>query len=124
MGGGPYVFGISMAGASRVSSVALTLTYNPSVLRARTVQEGSFMRAGGASAPFTPQVDAASGRIDIVVVRTNDATGVSGTGTLGAVLFDAVAPGPANLTVTGSGSAPGGAALNLQFAPIPIVTVK
>ena len=123
VGGGPYTLPVSVTGASRLSSMSLTVTYNPAVLRVRSVQEGSFMRSGGVQAAFTTsQADA--GRIDIAVVRPGDSTGVAGTGLLAAILFDAVAPGPANLTVTGTGAAPGGAALSLQFAPVTAVTVK
>jgi hypothetical protein len=123
IGGGPYTVPISITGASRLSSMSLTVTFNPAVLRLRTVQEGSFMRSGGVQAAFTSsQADA--GRIDIAVVRPNDTTGVAGTGLLSALLFDTVGPGQANLTVTGTGSAPGGASLALQFAPIAPVTVK
>ncbi len=123
VGGGPYTVPISITGASRLSSMSLTVTFNPAVLKLRSVQEGSFMRSGGVQAAFTSsQTDA--GRIDIAVVRPNDTTGVAGTGLLSAILFDTVGPGQANLTVTGSGAAPGGASLGLQFAPIPTVTVK
>ena len=123
VGGGPYTLPVSVTGAARLSSMSLTVTYNPAVLRVRSVQEGSFMRSGGVQAAFTTsQADA--GRIDIAVVRPGDATGVAGTGLLAAILFDAVAPGPANLTVTGTGSAPGGAPLSLQFAPVAAVTVR
>jgi type II secretory pathway component GspD/PulD (secretin) len=123
VGGGPYTLPVSVTGAARLSSMSLTVTYNPAVLRVRSVQEGSFMRSGGVQAAFTTsQADA--GRIDIAVVRPGDSTGVAGTGLLAAILFDAVAPGPANITVTGTGSAPGGAPLPLQFAPVTAVTVK
>ncbi len=124
VGGGPYTVAISATDTSRLSSATLTLTFNPAVLRVRTVQEGSFMRAGGATATFTQSVDAASGRIDIAIVRPNDATGVAGTGLLSAVLFDAVGAGPANLTITGTGSEPGGRGLSLQFSPAPLVQVR
>jgi hypothetical protein len=107
-----------------VSGVTLTITYNPSALRVRAVQEGSFMRSGGVNATFTQQVDAASGRVDIAVVRSGDATGVSGTGLLGVVLFDAVGGGPANLAVTGAGTGPRGTPIPLVFAPVPTVTVR
>jgi hypothetical protein len=113
-----------VTGVSRLSSVTLTVTYNPAVLRVRTVQEGSFMRSGGANATFTQQADAAAGRVDIVIVRNNDSTGVAGTGLLAALLFDTVAPGPSNLTITGTATAPGGAPLPLQFAPPTSVTVR
>jgi general secretion pathway protein D len=124
VGAGPYTVPISIMGASQVSSVSITLTFNPAALRVRSVQEGSFMRAGGIGATFTQQVDAAAGRVDIAIVRPGDATGVAGTGLLGAVLFDAVGGGPANLTITGSAAAPRGTPLQLQFNTPPAVTVR
>jgi hypothetical protein len=72
--------------------VTLTVIYDPTRLRVRTVQEGSFMRAGGATVAFSQQVT--GNRIDITLARGGDSTGASGTGLLAAILFDAVAPGP------------------------------
>ena len=82
------------------------------------------MRTGGVQATFTQQVDAATGRIDIAVVRTGDTTGVAGTGLLAAILFDAVGGGPANLTVTGAAAGPRGTPIPLQFGAPPVVTVR
>ena len=82
------------------------------------------MRAGGAQAAFTQQVNPTSGRIDIVILRTADATGVAGTGLLAAVLFDAVGGGAANLTITGTATAPGGTPASLQITPVPAITVR
>ena len=124
VGAGPYTVPISIMGASQLSGVSITLTFNPAALRVRSVQEGSFMRAGGVAATFTQQVDAASGRIDIAIVRPGDATGVAGTGLLGAVLFDAVGGGPANLSITGAATAPRGIPVQLQFNQAPAVTVR
>ena len=124
VGGGPYTVPVSITGASMISGATLTITFNPSALRVRAIQEGSFMRSGGVNATFTQQVDAASGRIDIAIVRAGDATGVSGTGLLAAILFDAVGGGPANLTVTGAGTGPRGTPVSLVFAPVPMVTVR
>ncbi len=124
VGGGPYTVAVSATDAARLSSVSLTLTYNPTALRVRTVQEGSFMRAGGIVATFTQQVDAGTGRIDIAITRTGDATGAAGTGLLSAILFDAIAPGAANFTVTGTGSVPGGGSASLQFDAPPAVSVR
>jgi general secretion pathway protein D len=124
VGAGPYTVPIAMTGASRVSNVSLTVTFNPAVLRVRTVQEGSFMRSGGANATFTQQADPAGGRIDIAILRSADTTGVAGTGVLAALIFDAIGPGPANLSVTGTATAPGGAPLPLTFGPPPSVTVR
>ena len=124
VGGGPYTVAVSATNASRLSGMSLTITFNPSALRVRAVQEGSFMRAGGAQATFTQQVDAAAGRIDIAVIRTSDSTGVAGTGLLAAVLFDAVGGGNANLAITGTATAPGGTPATLQVTPVPVVSVR
>ena len=124
VGGGPYTVAVSATNASRLSGLSLTITFNPSALRVRAVQEGSFMRAGGAQAAFTQQVDAAAGRIDIVILRTADATGVAGTGLLAAVLFDAVGGGAGNLAITGTATAPGGTPAALQITPVPAIAVR
>ena len=124
VGGGPYTVAISATNASRLSGLSLTVTFNPAAVRVRAVQEGSFMRAGGVQATFTQMVDAATGRIDIAVVRTSDSTGVAGTGLLAAILFDAVGGGAANLSVTGTATAPGGTPASLQLTPISAVTVR
>jgi hypothetical protein len=124
VGGGPYTVPVQITGASQISSIALTVTYNPTVLRLRATTEGSFMRTGGTAATFTQQPDATNGRIDVAIVRTGDVTGVAGTGLLAALLFDAIGAGPANLAVSASATAPGGAPVPLQFAPVPPVTVR
>ena len=41
-------------------------------------------------------------------------------GLLGAVLFDAVAPGPATMSVSGTGMGPGGTPMGLQFRPVTV----
>jgi hypothetical protein len=124
VGAGPYTVPVSITGASQISSVSLTITFNPAALRVRVVQEGSFMRTGGVAAAFTQQVDGAAGRVDIAIVRTGDATGVAGTGLLAAILFDAVGGGPASFSVTGTAAGPRGTPVPLQFSPAPSVTVR
>jgi len=120
VGGGPYTVPISINGANRVSTVTVTVTYNPSVLRVSTVQEGSFMRQGGVNATFTHQTDATAGRLDFTLTRTADAVGATGAGLLAAVLFEATAPGSATLTPSGAATMPSGAAVPLQFSPVTI----
>jgi hypothetical protein len=124
VGAGPYTVPISITGASQISSVSLTVTYNPSVLRVRVAQEGPFLRSGGIQAQFTQQGDPSSGRLDLAIVRPGDSTGVAGTGLLAALLFETVGPGTANLAVNGSASGPGGTPVALQFAAVPLVTVR
>jgi len=118
VGGGPYTVPISISDASRISTVTLTVIYDPTRLRVRTVQEGSFMRAGGATVAFSQQVT--GNRIDITLARGGDSTGASGTGLLAAILFDAVAPGPVTLTLSGAATGPGGVSMGLRFTPVTI----
>lgn len=124
VGAGPYTVPVSVTGASQLASVSLTITFNPAALRVRAVQEGSFMRTGGLAATFTQQVDAATGRVDIAIVRANDQTGVAGTGLLATVVFDAVGGGTANLAITGAATDPRGTPVTLQFGSVPVVTVR
>jgi diaminopimelate epimerase len=67
---------------------------------------------------FSQQVN--GNRIDITLTRGADATGAAGTGLLAAVLFDAIAPGSATLTLSGSATGPGGTAMGLRFSPTTV----
>lgn len=119
--GGPYTIPISVTGASRLSTVSLTMTFNPQALRVRTIQEGSFMRQGGVNATFVPQVDGTIGRIDMTVTRPGDAVGASGTGLLGVMLFDAIAAGSSTFTVNGIATTPEGTPIPLSFTSASVV---
>jgi len=118
VGGGPYTVPLSVIDAQRLSTVTLTLIYDATRLRVRAVLEGSFLRAGGVSVAFANQVN--GNRIDITLARGADATGASGTGVLASVLFDAIAPGPVTMTLSGMATGPGGAAMGLRFTPVTI----
>jgi general secretion pathway protein D len=118
VGGGPYTVPLSITNASRLSTITLTLIYDPLKLRVRSVQEGSFMRTGGVSAGFSQQVT--GNRIDITITRVGDVTGATGTGLLAAVLFDAIEAGTTTLTLSGSATGPGGTAMGLRFNPVTI----
>ena len=118
VGGGPYTVPILINDAARVSTITLTLVFDPTKLRVRSVQEGSFMRSGGASVTFSQQVN--GNRIDITLSRGGDSTGASGTGVLAAVLFDATAPGAVTLTMSGTATGPGGVAMGLRFTPVTV----
>jgi len=118
VGGGPYTVPISISGATRITTITLTLTFDPAIVRIRSVQQGSFMNTGGASATFTQQ--AGNGRVDITLSRGADAIGASGTGLLAVVLLDALAPGSATLSLSGAATGPGGTAMGLQFRPVTV----
>jgi general secretion pathway protein D len=118
VGGGPYTLPITIANATRLSTITLTLIYDPLKLRIRMVQEGGFLRSGGGSTSFNNQVT--GNRIDITITRAGDLTGATGTGLLAAIQFDAVEAGATTLTLSGSATGPGGVAMGLRFAPLTI----
>jgi hypothetical protein len=120
VGGGPYTIPISIAGASRLSTVTISVTYNPALVRVRNVQEGTFMRQGGVAPTFVPNVNQAEGRIDIAIARPGDQTGASTQGLLAAFIVEPLAAGNGTFTVTGSGTLAGGGQAALQFVPVGI----
>jgi hypothetical protein len=120
MGGGPYTVPISVTNASRFSVVSLSLTFDPSLLRVRAVQEGSFLRQGGVAVTFTQQVDPGVGRVDISMTRIADNVGASGAGLLAAILFEPVSPGNATLSLSGVATTPQGGPVPLSFTPVTV----
>ncbi len=105
VGSGPYTIPISIAGATRLSTLTLSITYNPALVRVRNVQEGTFMRQGGATPAFSSQIDDKSGRIDIVITRPGDKTGASTAGLLAALLVEPLTAGTGSLGAVGFGDA-------------------
>ena len=79
------------------------------------------MMQGGHSPTFVPKVDAAAGRIDLVLSRPSGQAGASGSGLLGAVTFVAGSAGTAEITVTGVATSNTGQSVPLQFTPARVV---
>jgi type II secretory pathway component GspD/PulD (secretin) len=121
--GGPYLAPVAINNAQRVSTMSLTVTFNPQVVRVRNVQGGTFMRQGSTTVSFTPKIDAVNGRVDITIARVGDQVGATGAGLIASLLFDAVAPGSSMIQVSGIAAAPDGTPLPIQFSPIT-VTVR
>ncbi len=119
----PATVPISVFGASRISTVTLSLRFDPKILRVRLVQEGTFLASGGGTVTFAQQVDAASGRVDITLTRAGDAMGVSGDGVIASVVFDAVGSGISPLGLGGVVTGPGGLPVPVQFGQAS-VTVR
>jgi general secretion pathway protein D len=121
--GGPYTVPVMITGVSQLGTVTLTVTYNPAVLRAVSVSQGTFMQQGGVATTFVPRIDAQAGRIDIAITRTNDASGASGTGLLAGVVFQAIGAGTSPLGLSGVATTAGGQPISVQLVPAS-VTVK
>ncbi|HUL72359.1 MAG TPA: cohesin domain-containing protein [Vicinamibacterales bacterium] len=123
VGGVPGTVPVTITGVSQVSAVSLTITYDPAIVRAMSVSQGTFMQQGGMTPTFTQKIDAAAGRIDIAISRVNDASGASGTGLLVGLVFQAVAPGTSKITTTAVALNTGGQPMPVQV-PAASITVK
>jgi general secretion pathway protein D len=123
VGGPVYTVPVTITGVSQVGTVTLTLTYNPAVLKAESVNQGTFMQQGGLTTTFAPKIDAAAGRIDIPISRPAGANGASGTGLLAAIAFQAVAAGSSTVAVSGVVLTADGKPVTVQMVPAS-VTVK
>lgn len=123
VGGGPYTVPISVVGAQRLSTISLTITYDPAVLRVRSVQEGTFLQQGGVAPTFTHHIDPVAGRVDIAIVRTGDQTGATGSGLLAALVVEAVSAGQSPIGAAGVATDPSQGSVGLQLVPAT-VTVR
>jgi general secretion pathway protein D len=118
VGQGPYTVPLSIVNVSRLTTITLTVTFDPTLVRVRSVQEGSFMKSGGATTTFTSRNT--PGRVDMTITRSADATGATGTGLLAAIVVDAVAPGSATIALSGTGLGPAGTPMGLQFRAVTV----
>lgn len=123
VGGGPYTVPVTIAGAQRLSTISLSITYNPSVLRIRSVQPGTFLAQGGVTPTFTQQIDPGIGRVDLTCLRPGDQVGATGTGLVATLVFEAIAPGQSAITPAGVASNPEQGSIGLQLVPAA-VTVR
>jgi hypothetical protein len=124
MGGAPYSVPIHIVNVSQLGTATVTVTYDPAVLKADTVVQGTFMQQGGVTPTFSPKIDAAAGRIDIVVTRGPDQPGANGAGPIAGIIFKAVGAGTAKITVVGVATTPTGQAIPIQAGPPATVVVK
>lgn len=99
--GGPYSVPIMATNVSGLAAASITVEYNPAVLKATVVNQGTFMQVQGTRATFGPSIDNTKGRIDIALA-TNERTGVTGSGPLAAIMFEVIAPGTSPITISGT----------------------
>ena len=123
-GGPPYTMAVSASNVSQMGAVTLTINYDPKVLKATSVASGTFMSQGGVTPTFVPRIDETAGRIDIAVTRGGNAAGVAGAGTIAGIMFQAIAPGSAKVTLTGTAMNPAGQPLTVKMPAAATVVVK
>lgn len=122
--GAPYLVPISISNVSNLGAATLTVTYDPKVLKATGVSQGTLMTQGNVTPTFVPKIDEATGRIDIAISRGGTNTGANGTNMLAAVTFQAIGAGTSKITVGGTALTPDGKPIALQLPAPGTVVVK
>jgi general secretion pathway protein D len=84
-------------GVTNVASVAFDLVFNPAVIKCSSATVGAFLASGGGTVNFALPPDLAAacnaGRVPVGITITPAISGVSGSGTLCSVTFEAVSAG-------------------------------
>jgi general secretion pathway protein D len=109
--------GIVVENVKDLSSIPLLLQYNPAVISVEEVRHGGFLSADSQAA-IVQQPNQAHGQEIISVTRTPNSPGISGTGTVVAVVIKAIAPGNSQLSIVQVN------AKDSQQRPIQLVTVE
>ena len=97
--GSTFTINVSVAGAQNVNSVPLQITYNPSVLQLLNVSNGPLLEQDGQPVALVHRDDAMAGIVQLTASRPPGAAGVSGTGSVFTLTFQAKAAGQSTLSI-------------------------
>jgi general secretion pathway protein D len=89
--GGQFQVTLMLKADGGVMSLPFQMAYDSSALKVVSVTEGDFFKQDGTQTSFTSNVDAATGRVFVGVVRSGSG-GVAGEGGLATVTFKSLAP--------------------------------
>ena len=96
--GGKLTVAVSIENAQDASSASFALSFNPKALKLVTVQDGGFLSQGGNASSLSPAIDNDNGKATVSLTRPAGSAGVSGSGVLANLQFEAVGPGTASIT--------------------------
>lgn len=91
---------INAQSSQRINNLGFVVGFDPAVLKAVDVVEGSFLKQGSAQSTFVKDIDQAGGQITLDGTGGGTA-GTSGAGSLATLVFQVIAPRPqAQITVS------------------------
>jgi general secretion pathway protein D len=96
--GGKLTVAVSIENAQGASSASFALSFNPKALKLVSVQDGGFLSQGGTESSLTPAIDNENGKATVSLMRPTGSAGVSGSGVLANLQFEAVGPGTSSIT--------------------------
>lgn len=92
---------ISVSNVQYLYGAIITLSYDPKVMDFKTAGEGMFLKNDGQQTSFLFSNNVKTGTVDLYMTRIGDVGGVSGSGQLCSVTFQAKSTGTSELFVKG-----------------------
>ena len=114
--GDTQTIALGINGASDLYSIPLMIRYNPAVVEVQEVRDGGFLSGGTQAIAIVQQIDKANGQVIVSATRRPNTPGVSGAGTIIALVVHAIAPGTSPLQILQVN------AHDSQQRPIPLVS--
>jgi general secretion pathway protein D len=102
--GNTFTVNLMISGAQNVYSVPVQINYDPKILQLVNVSNGGFLSQDGQAVALVHREDDTVGQLTITATRPPGAGGVSGSGTIVTMTFQAKADGQTPLTITRGGA--------------------
>jgi general secretion pathway protein D len=102
--GKTFAVNLQISGAKNVYSVPVQISYDPSKLQLVNVSDGNFLSQDGQAVALVHREDDTTGSVQITASRPPGSGGVSGSGTVATLTFEAKASGQTPLTITRGGA--------------------
>jgi general secretion pathway protein D len=90
---------VAVDGAADVASAPMQIQFDPRIVRLNNVSVGDFLAQGGSAPSFTQNILNDTGTATIQLARPPNTAGVSGTGVLVNLNFQAVGRGTASVNI-------------------------
>ncbi|MDZ4803086.1 MAG: cohesin domain-containing protein [Bryobacteraceae bacterium] len=110
----PITVSLQAENIADLFSAPVRLKFDPKMLRVTSVQAGSLMGGDGQKIDFTPNVMNETGDVAVNLSRTPGSGGVSGSGTVLTVTFQAIGRGASKVQVLDASFR------NTQLLPVPV----
>jgi general secretion pathway protein D len=102
--GKTFAVNLQISGAKNVYSVPVQINYDPSKLQLVNVSDGNFLSQDGQAVALVHREDDSTGSVQITASRPPGSGGVSGSGIVATLTFQAKASGQTPLTITRGGA--------------------
>ena len=96
--GGKFTVAVTIENAADAGGAAFAITFNPKALKLVSAQDGGFLGQGGQPSSLSPKIDNDNGTGAVSLTRPAGSPGVSGSGILTNLQFEALAPGAVSIS--------------------------